>query len=98
LREALLAPEASVPSGFLQLRVVTRDGVALTGIRINEDAFSIQLRDLSGRLHSFWKDELDLIDPQWQRSPMTSYEGRLTVEQTDDLVAYLVALRGDGSE
>jgi cytochrome c oxidase cbb3-type subunit 3 len=98
LREALLSPEASVPGGFLQLRVVTRGGGVLTGIRVNEDAFSIQLRDLSGRLHSFWKDELDLIEPQWRRSPMTSYESRLTAEQTDDLVAYLVALKGDGSE
>ncbi len=98
LREALLSPEAFVPSGFLQLRVVPRDGGALTGIRVNEDAFSIQLRDLSGRLHSFWKDELDLIEPQWRRSPMTSYEGRLTAEQTDDLVAFLVTLRGDGSQ
>jgi len=98
LREAVLAPEASVPSDFLQLRVVTRDGAALTGIRVNEDAFSIQFKDLSGRLHSFWKDELELIERQWQRSPMTSYEGRLTVEQTDDLVAYLVTLGGDGSE
>lgn len=98
LREAVLAPEASVPSDFLQLRVVTRDGAALTGIRVNEDAFSIQFKDLSGRLHSFWKDELELIEQQWQRSPMTSYEGRLTVEQTDDLVAYLVTLGGDGSE
>lgn len=98
LREAVLAPEASVPSDFLQLRVVTRDGAALTGIRVNEDAFSIQFKDLSGRLHSFWKDELELIEQQWQRSPMTSYEGRLTAEQTDDLVAYLVTLGGDGSE
>ena len=62
LREAVLAPEASVPSDFLQLRVVTRDGAALTGIRVNEDAFSIQFKDLSGRLHSFWKDELELIE------------------------------------
>ena len=98
LREAVLAPEASVPSDFLQLRVVTRDGAALTGIRVNEDAFSIQFKDLSGRLHSFWKDELELIERQWQRSPMTSYEGRLTAEQTDDLVAFLVTLRGDGSQ
>lgn len=94
LREALLDPEASVPSGFLQLRVVTKDGRALTGFRVNEDAFSIQFRDLSGRLHSFWKYELDVLEQQWQRSPMGSYAARLTSEQTDDLVAYLVSLKG----
>jgi putative heme-binding domain-containing protein len=93
LREALLAPEAAVPNGFLQLRVVTKDGRALTGIRVNEDGFSVQFRDLSGRLHSFWKDELDVLEQQWQRSPMTSYDARLTATQTDDLVAYLVSLK-----
>ncbi len=93
LREALIDPEASVPSGFLQLRVVTHDGRALRGIRVNEDGFSIQFRDLSGRLHSFWKHELETLEPQWQRSPMGSYEARLTSGQTDDLVAYLVSLK-----
>ena len=83
-----------MPSGFLQLRVVTRDGRALTGIRVNEDGFSIQFRDLSGRLHSFWKRELETLEQQWQRSPMGSYEARLTSEETDDLVAYLVSLTG----
>ncbi len=95
LREALLEPEASVPTGFLQLRVVAKDGRGLTGVRVNEDGFSIQFRDLSGQLHSFWKDELETLERQWQRSPMPSYEPRLTAEQTDDLVAYLVSLKGD---
>jgi len=94
LREALLAPEASVPRGFLQLRVVTRDGRVFNGIRVNEDGFSIQFRDLSGRVHSFWKDELELFEHQWRRSPMPSYDGRLNAAQTDDLVAYLVSLVG----
>ena len=94
LREALIEPGASVPSGFLQLRVVTKDGRALTGVRVNEDGFSVQFRDLTGRLHSFWKDELDTLEKQWQRSPMVSYEARLTPEQMDDLVSYLVSLKG----
>lgn len=94
LRQALIEPEASVPSGFLQLRVVTNDGRTLTGVRVNEDGFSVQFRDFAGELHSFWKDEIESLDKQWQRSPMVSYETRLTAGQTDDLVAYLVSLRG----
>src|SRR4029077_17289682 len=46
LREALLAPEAAVPDGFLFVRLVTRAGRSITGVLINEDAFSIQIRDL----------------------------------------------------
>ena len=94
LREALLDPEAFVPRGFLQLRVVTNDGRAFTGIRVNEDGFSVQFRDLAGGLYSFWKDELETLEKEWQRSPMTSYEARLSPGQTDDLVAYLVSLKG----
>ena len=94
LRESLMDPEASVPSGFLQLLLVTEDGRSLRGIRVNEDAFSVQLRDFSDGLHSFWKDELSTLDKQWQRSPMASYEARLTPGQTDDLVSYLVSLKG----
>ena len=94
LREALTDPAASVPSGFLQLRVVVRDGRVFTGVRVNEDGFSVQFLDLQGRLHSFWKDELDALDQQWQRSPMPSYASRLTADETDDLVAYLVSLKG----
>ena len=94
LREALIEPEAFLPSDFLQLRVVTKDGRALNGVRVNEDGFSVQFRDLTGRLHSFWKDELDTLEKQWQRSPMVSYEARLTARQTDDLVSYLVSLKG----
>jgi putative heme-binding domain-containing protein len=94
LREALIEPEASVPNGFLQLRVVTKDGRELDGIRVNEDGFSVQFRDFAGSLHSFWKDELDTLEKLWQRSPMVSYQARLTPEQTDDLVSYLVSLKG----
>ncbi|MDH3207744.1 MAG: c-type cytochrome [Gemmatimonadota bacterium] len=94
LRQALLEPDAFVPTGFLLLRVVTGDLRVLDGVRVNEDAFSVQFRDLSGNLHSFWKDELETLDKLWQRSPMASYEERLSPAQTDDLVAYLVSLKG----
>lgn len=94
LREALLDPEATVPSDFLLLRAVAKDGRILTGVRVNEDGFSVQFRDLSGQLHSFWKDELDALEQQWQRSPMASYEASMTSDQIDDLVAYLVSLKG----
>ncbi len=94
IREALIAPEAFTPEGYLQLRAVTKEGLSLTGMRVNEDGFSVQFRDFSEGLHSFWKDELDVLEKQWKRSPMVSYEARLASEQLDDLVAYLVSLRG----
>jgi cytochrome c oxidase cbb3-type subunit III len=66
LKTALTDPEADVPrsfssvrpavrisANFLQVRLVTKGGEHIVGLRINEDTFSIQLRDLSGRSFFF---------------------------------------------
>lgn len=95
LRAVLLNPESLLPEDFLQLQAVTADGKRITGIRLNEDTWSIQLRDLSDHLLSFWKKDLASIEKQPGRSPMPGYRGRLTDQELDHVVAYLVSLRGD---
>jgi cytochrome c oxidase cbb3-type subunit 3 len=95
LRAVLLDPASSLPEEFLQVQAVTADGKRITGIRLNEDTWSIQLRDLSDHLLSFWKEDLASLEKQAGRSPMPSYRGRLSDHEIDDLVAYLVSLRGD---
>ena len=94
LREALLNPESTVPQDFLQVELATHDGTRITGVRLNEDAFSIQIRDLSGQFRSFWKSELAKLNKQRGKSPMPSYQGLLTAAELDDLIAYLDSLRG----
>ena len=94
LRTSLLDPSASVPLDFLQVRVVTKTGQSITGVRINEDAFSIQMRDLSNQFHSFWKNELNEIVKEPKRSLMPSHRYTLTTDELDDLVAYLESLKG----
>ena len=93
LREALLDPEKEVPGGFLQVRVVTGDGRRITGVRVNEDTFSLQLRDLSDQVHSFWKRELTEIHKDQGKSPMPAYRSLLAPAEVEDLVAYLVSLQ-----
>lgn len=95
LRAVVLDPASSLSEGFLQVQAVTAGGKRITGIRLNEDTWSIQLRDLSDHLHSFWKEDLASLEKQPGRSPMPSYRGRLSDHELDDLVAYLVSLRGD---
>ena len=95
LRAKVLEPASSLPEEFLQVKIVTRDGRRITGIRLNEDNYSIQVRDLSDQLLSFWKDELTSIERQPGRSPMPSYRERLSDRELDDLVAYLVSLQSD---
>ena len=107
LRKALTDPEQAipenffiyrfftvVPDNFLQVRVVTKDGRRITGVRLNEDPFSIQIRDYSDHIYSFWKSELSELHEDWGKSPMPSYRGKLTPAEIDDLVAYLVSLKG----
>jgi cytochrome c oxidase cbb3-type subunit 3 len=94
LRTSLLEPDASVSLTFLQVRVVTKDGRSITGVRVNEDSFSIQIRDLSNQFHSFLKSELTDIVKEPKRSLMPTVKTTLTNQELDDLVAYLESLEG----
>lgn len=107
LRTSLLEPEAEVPEtfavyrrviympdNFLQVRVITQDGTDITGVRVNEDTFTIQVRDYADRLYSFRKEELRELHKDWGKSPMTSYRGLLSEDELRDLIAYLASLQG----
>lgn len=94
LRAALVDPAAAVPEGFLQVEAVTGDGRRLTGIRLNEDTYTIQIRDTSERPHSFFKSELQDLRKLRGKSLMPGYRGAFSERELDDLVAYLASLRG----
>lgn len=55
LRESIVNPAAGVPDGYLLVTVVSKNGARITGVRVNVDSFSIQIRDSAGRSYSFWK-------------------------------------------
>lgn len=105
LRQGIVEPGAALPRGtlpipargfgeFLTVVVVTREGREVRGMRINEDTFTIQLRDAANKLHSFRKGELEHIEKQTGQSLMPGFGNRLTGSELDDLVAYLSSLRG----
>jgi cytochrome c oxidase cbb3-type subunit 3 len=105
LRQSFLGPAEALPRGtsqvpgrgfteYLPVHVITADGRELRGARVNEDPFTIQIRDISNRLYSFRKNDLQALDKEFGKSLMPSYRGRLTDAETDDLVAYLSSLRG----
>lgn len=106
LRQAIVDPAATLPEDlvpfypagyaqFLPVRVVTRSGHDISGVRVNEDAFTIQLRDLNGVVHSLKKHELASLEKQFGESTMPGYRDLLADGELDDLVAYLVSLRGE---
>jgi putative heme-binding domain-containing protein len=93
LRGKLRDPSAEVPEWFRLVELKTRNGDRISGVRLSEDTWSIQLRDFEDRLHSFWKQDLVEFKAE-RRTPMPSYGGQFSAAELDDLVAYLVGLRG----
>jgi len=86
-------PERMANTGYLLVHVVTKDGHELTGIRVNEDTFTITLRDVAGHFYTYDKNRLELIEPEPGKSVMPSY-GNLSATDLDNLVAYLSSLKG----
>jgi putative heme-binding domain-containing protein len=95
LREAVISPEAALPDNFLQVRVVPNQGPTVTGVRLSEDSFTIQVRDYTGRLHAWWKRDLKDILKDRGKSPMPSYKEKFSDAELTDLIAYLASLRED---
>lgn len=102
LRESLLDPGAARrnpvdvgPADYLVVRVVASSGRGVRGIRVNEDAFTIQVRDADGRVHSLRKRNLRVLDRRFGESLMPSYRGTFTADELEDVVAYLASLRGE---
>ena len=94
LRALVLDPASHLPEDFTMADLNTRAGARITGIVINEDTYSIQVRDLADGLHSFWKKDLATMEQHTDRTPMPSFRGRVSDRELEDLVAYLVSLRG----
>lgn len=94
LRESLIRPGAKAPENFAMVFARMNGGAVVEGIRLNEDAFTVQIRDVNRRIHSVRKADLEALRTQPRRSPMPSYGGKLTSQELDDLVAYMAALRG----
>ena len=96
LRISITQPNEWVSPLDWRLRVVTKDGRHISGVRLNEDTQSIQIFDSNYNLISLLKAEIQ--DYQIDRtSEMPSYEGRLSEGELDNLLAYLYTLRGKGT-
>jgi cytochrome c oxidase cbb3-type subunit 3 len=92
LRTSLLRPEADLPSGFAVIQATRANGQPLEGLRLNEDSFTVQLRDANGNFHSLKKAELKKFRKQLNRSMMPKYD-KFTTDELNDLVAYMASLR-----
>ena len=93
LRRSLLDPTGSMRPINRPVHLVTTDGTRITGRRLNEDTYTVQLIDEQERLRSF--DKADLREfTVLTKSPMPSYADQLSPQELADLLAYLVSLKG----
>jgi cytochrome c oxidase cbb3-type subunit 3 len=87
-------PDRSAYEGYLMYRVTLPDGKVVEGTRVNEDSFTLQLRNAEGNIVSVNKLTAKNIEELPDKSFMPSYKGKLSEAQLDDLVAYLSSLGG----
>ncbi len=94
LKASVVTPDADITSGYGTVKVVLKNGKSISGIERNVDNFSTQLIDLSGKYYSFVREDVTSISRE-ARSLMPSYETAFTPTELNDLLAYLVSLRGN---
>lgn len=93
LQRTLLDPTAAMLPINRPVRVVTRDGRAVKGRRLNEDTYSVQVIDEQERLLSIAKADIEQLEVG-TTSPMPSYRERLSTDELADVIAYLLSLKG----
>jgi putative heme-binding domain-containing protein len=93
LRQSLVDATAVVAEDYRVVSVRGADGATVRGVRVHEDDFAILVRDADARLHTFVL-EGSRLRKEMGESLMPSYAKRLSTAEIEDLVAYLVSLRG----
>jgi len=93
IRESILDPSADIADNYGGVTVVTKDGRRISGVRINEDTFTVQIRKPDQGFALFDKSETrEVIHETKSMMPSYSY---LSAPDLQNLLAYLETLRGD---
>jgi len=86
-------PNAEMAAEYRVYQVITKNNVTARGTLLNQDTFSVKMRDNTDKLMSYWKQ--DLKEYGFVPSPMPSYRNVLTPQEIADVVSYLVSLRSN---
>jgi cytochrome c oxidase cbb3-type subunit III len=93
LRSSILTPDSDITPGYGTVKVVLKGGKVISGVERSIDNFSVQLIDLSGKYYSFVREDVTSMTRE-PRSLMPSYGKLFTPSEMNDLLAYLIGLRG----
>jgi putative heme-binding domain-containing protein len=94
LRTSIVEPDTTMVSGWVMTHVTRKTGGKVSGIRLSEDQFQINLRALNGQLISIQKSDTTNIQRDLTKSSMPSYAKSLSATELENLIAYLFTLRG----
>lgn len=90
--ESMIQPSKDIASEYEAVTVATKNGQVVTGLRINETNFSVQLYEENGRFHSFLKRDLDDFKVLKKSLMPENIAELMTVKELHDLFAYLMSL------
>jgi cytochrome c oxidase cbb3-type subunit 3 len=90
IREEIVRTKRNVQAGYRSAVLTTREGDRLEGVIRNEDNFSLQLQTKDGNYHFFEKSDLRTVEPAGQSLMPTNYSQRLSPDELNDLVSYLM--------
>jgi cytochrome c oxidase cbb3-type subunit III len=91
VRQAIVDPNRDIDPKAETVRVITRDGSELVGLARNEDNFSLQLQTLDGSFYLLMKSDLVALDHDDHSLMPSDYASRLSPQDLDDLVSFLVS-------
>jgi putative heme-binding domain-containing protein len=92
LMESIVQPSKEIAPEYEAVVVATKEGKVITGLRINETNFNIQLREENGRFHSFLKRDLEEVKVMNKSMMPENLAELLTVKELHDVFAYVMTL------
>lgn len=92
LRESILDPNKSVSPEFWVAKIISQGGTSHSGFVMNQDTYAVQILDFSRGLLTL--PRTDFKDFGIDRSSiMPAYNGKLSDEEVNDIVKYLLSLK-----
>jgi len=75
---------------YLVIDATLQNGKTITGVRLNEDTFTLQMKDADNHFFSFRKSEVRDFQRRKEASLMPSFSNTLSATEIEDIIAYLM--------
>ncbi|MGE3179900.1 MAG: c-type cytochrome [Vicinamibacterales bacterium] len=81
-------------TGFEPVTITTKDGQTITGVKKNEDMFSVQIMDSRERIQGYVRSDVRQVENTKQSAMPAFPPERLSENDLNDLLAYLSTFKG----